>query len=1092
MRDATGKSAPAKGLMQSRLGAVLLALVLGLTALDPAAFGAQSLVPAGERMSDFKARLLLARLYSYSPATLPQSLAEYERLLAKRPSDPALMAGAGEAYLRLGRYPEALALLERAAASGKTTAAVYAALADARYFTGDADGARAAYEKALALTPADPDLRLRLAGLLVRERRFTEALALLDALHRERPEDVKAGAMLVQTLAGAGKRTEAAALAKRLLAERPDDPELLLALAEVYAALGDAAASRDIFVRLMALDGKSKQTLETYADRLNIWGDFYAAEDAWRAALAEDPKDRQALLGLAGTLANAQRYEEARGVYARLLREDPSLDAALLGLAETRLREKNPAAALDVLEKLLAASPDNRRGLALRERALEEAGRLDEALADARTLAEEPLAGPEDQVRLGALLLRLDRTAEAEAALARALEDSRPHPGAAFFTARAAGEGGALLARVLADGEADAPALFAYGSLFARKGEFSGAAELYQAALDKDAGYFPAKMALAEVLASAGEYDRALSILDALESEFPEASKILLTRARVLSYAKRYDAALAAYERLSALRPEDPTPLKEMARTAMWGKMPERSAAAYARMGTRKISPETLASLDALASAAAFDPKLQEALAWLRDEAGQGRVYPACDQAASALAAARAGLSEDRAAAATAVEDVLAALSPDCEIGKAAAMEQKAKSLGYARRFAAARKANEKLVEFQPGNQEALFDKAQAECALGLPDEEAKTYARLLELDPLHALASQALSRVHVRARPELRAGYSFWDEDGKKGRLAQITRQRFDMELTWPLKEGRYYAALAQHLYIESPKAPSEAGGTTAANTGSTTDAATDAATAGPAPMGLPSRAGTYLAEGQTLRLGGRLNEYLRADASFTNKIYADPRLGGRIMGFARIEADFSGYARLGLGFERTEEIYNDVGLFDAIMANNLSADLYLPLARRLELAGRGILREYSDGNEQVHLKADLGLTILEHPTTLKLVLTGEHRQTRELSDFIYQDGVLTGITHPYWTPQDYFAGTAALEWRHDLSEFFFCGARQHYYGLRLSGGTDTDENPFARVEGEYHFDMNDHVAFDAKGLLHRSQNWDALGAWVNLMYRF
>ncbi len=130
------------------------------------------------------------------------------------------------------------------------------------------------------------------------------------------------------------------------------------------------------------------------------------------------------------------------------------------------------------------------------------------------------------------------------------------------------------------------------------------------------------------------------------------------------------------------------------------------------------------------------------------------------------------------------IEDVLAELSPDCEIGKAAAMENKAKSLGYARRFAAARKVNEKLVKFQPGNQEALFDKAQAECALGLPDEEAKTYARLLEIAPLHTLASKALSRVDVRAEPEVRAGYSYWDEDGKKGRLSQITRQRFDAEL--------------------------------------------------------------------------------------------------------------------------------------------------------------------------------------------------------------------------------------------------------------------------------------------------------------------
>ncbi len=1062
---------------------LLLAMALYACAFASVAWCAQSLVPAGEGVSEAEARLLLARLYAASPATLPLALEQYGRLLRSRPEDPALLTEAGDVRLRLGQYPEALALFRKAVASGRAKTAAYAGLGDALFFSGDAAGALAAYEKALATTHADRSLRLRLAGGLLGLRRYAEAHALLEDLVREDPDDPRPGAMLVETLIGLGKGEEAAGLAERLSAARPGDPKQLLALADAYAFMGRAAACRDVLERLAALGEKSEETLTGYAGKLNVWGDFYASEDAWRAALAEEPGDGKAALGLAGTLANAQRYEEARGVYDDVLLKNPGDEDALAGLAETRLREKDPQAALEALGPLLAKHPANRKGLALRERAYRDAGRLDEALADARQLADDPQAGPDDLVRLGELLLRMGRVEEARTVLARALDQRPDTPEGRYLLEKAQGRSGEALAGVLRDlaqkGPRGARDLAAYGDLFARQGDLPAAIALYRAALERDPRYFPAKMSLTEALASAGAYDQALAVVDELAGEFPGASKIALTRARILAYAKRYQEALDAYERLSATRPEDPVPVKEMARTAMWGKMPEQADAAYGRMAARRIDPAALETLESLA-AALPDAGLGKAIARLLGEAGRGAIYPACQEVADAFAAAGDKLSGERAAAA---RQALARIAPDCEIAKAAVMEHRAKSLGYARRFAAARKANEKLLEFQPGNQEALFDKAQAECALGLPDEAAKTYARLLGIDPLHALASTALSRVEAGAAPELRTGYSVWDENGKQGRLSQITRQRIDAELTWPLQKGRFYASLAQHLYIESPKAPSE-------STGSSTQTI-DAASASK-PVGMPSRAGTYLAQGQTLGLGGRINEYFRTDASFTNKIYADPRLGGRVMGLFRLEADLSGHARLGGGFERTEEIYNDVALFDAIMANALFADLYAPLTRRLELSGRCALRWYSDGNEQIHLKTDLGVTILEHPTLLKLVLTGEYRQTRELTDFIYQDDVLTGITHPYWTPQDYFFGSAALQWRHDLSRDFFCGARQHYYGVRLAGGTDTDENPFARVEAEYHFDMNDHFALDAKGLLHRSQNWDATGAWLNFMYRF
>ena len=51
--------------------------------------------------------------------------------------------------------------------------------------------------------------------------------------------------------------------------------------------------------------------------------------------------------------------------------------------------------------------------------------------------------------------------------------------------------------------------------------------------------------------------------------------------------------------------------------------------------------------------------------------------------------------------------------------------------------------------------------------------------------------------------------------------------------------------------------------------------------------------------------------------------------------------------------------------------------------------------------------------------------------------------------MTHPYWTPQDWLGGALVVEWYHDLSKLFFCGGQLNYYDLRLSLGTDTENNP-------------------------------------------
>lgn len=73
---------------------------------------------------------------------------------------------------------------------------------------GDAGGARALYERALALYPENVALRYGYAELLQRQSAHAEALAVLEQLQRERPRDARVYTLQAQSQSALGRRFE--------------------------------------------------------------------------------------------------------------------------------------------------------------------------------------------------------------------------------------------------------------------------------------------------------------------------------------------------------------------------------------------------------------------------------------------------------------------------------------------------------------------------------------------------------------------------------------------------------------------------------------------------------------------------------------------------------------------------------------------------------------------------------------------------------------------------------------------------------------------------------------------------------------------
>jgi len=250
--------------------------------------------------------------------------------------------------------------------------------------------------------------------------------------------------------------------------------------------------------------------------------------------------------------------------------------------------------------------------------------------------------------------------------------------------------------------------------------------------------------------------------------------------------------------------------------------------------------------------------------------------------------------------------------------------------------------------------------------------------------------------------------------------------------------------------------------------------------------------RGGDREAYGGSIEAEGILNPAVRAALGYTRKDYRDEALEDKNLGYGRLWINLKDYARLGLGYERTDELYNDFGIRQGIQADQWWAGLSSHLTRRLEVEAEGRAIRYTDDNDGSRITLKAGYAFTDHPRIFKITGTGEYRDTKHGNVYHYRGAELVDITHPYWTPEDYYGATLTLEWYHDVSSLFVCGSELHFYDVRLSFGTDTEHNPAVRLEAEWHYEFRDRWTVNLKGLLHSSEEWDANGLWMTLQYRF
>lgn len=513
-----------------------------------------------------------------------------------------------------------------------------------------------------------------------------------------------------------------------------------------------------------------------------------------------------------------------------------------------------------------------------------------------------------------------------------------------------------------------------------------------------------------------GLFDEAIYCYEGALKIDPDHFPASIGLAETLAMNKRYDRSIALYQRLSDVFPDNLKILMGMARALAWSKRYDESIALYRRIIL--LNPA--------------DP------------------VPRREMARTAMWGKMPGLSF--AAYDAAMND----LGPDRRIKRSFYLEKEAKRFAYNRQYARSLPLYEALLDEYPGNEEAIFDRAQVMCALGLCGSEKKTYEKLLNIDPLHGLAGDALERLKDRGNPSMRFDYSYWNEEGR-GDLARITRNRFDLAFDLPIA-CQYHMTLKGHRWLEHPDYTNR----------------------------------TYGADGFSIGFSGVFNPFVKGEASWTYKKYDSGDFGTTNTGYGTLWFNVFDLFSLGAGYARTDELYNYFGLDQRLQADRIWGGFQSNITRRLVISGKAEYINYTDSNSGSYLGLSAGYAFTDHPRIFKVMLSGELRNTRHDNEYIYRNGFLTDIIHPYWAPRGYSAGSIILEWRHDLSKLFICGAEQHYYDIKTSFGTDSEDNPYAKIEGEWNYEFKKHWALGIKGMVHSSPEWNATGAWALLRYRF
>ncbi|MCC6493419.1 MAG: tetratricopeptide repeat protein [Pirellulales bacterium] len=317
-------------------------------------------------------------------------------------------------------------------------------------FARNGDNARAALEQTVARQPDDPEAYLLLADLAFAEGRTTEAHALFEKAQslvggfndnpkRKNNFEIRVLAGLSAVFERRQQWDKAIPLLSKWVELDPDS-------AAAHTRMGITLFQMDKPQEALAEFKKARELRPDSSHPSVMLGQLFTqknqidkARAAFEQAYKEDAKNEATARAYAEWLIQQGEFDKAQQVAAAMRKSQPNSVAALMLDGVVAKMRNQPEAAEEALTKVLSIDPSNAGAINLLALILSESSNLaqqEKALRYAQMNAERFPNNAQANIPLAWILAKLNRTAESDSYLNRAVQSGNLNADSAFLVAR--------------------------------------------------------------------------------------------------------------------------------------------------------------------------------------------------------------------------------------------------------------------------------------------------------------------------------------------------------------------------------------------------------------------------------------------------------------------------------------------------------------------------------------------------------------------------------------------------------------------------------------------------------------------------------
>lgn len=363
------------------------------------------------QVAQLRTSLAVSRLAQGDAARAITDLEESTKLDASSTKTGALLI---VTEMRLKRFDKALAAVSTLEAQQPKEAMVQNLKGGVLLAMGNAAGARAAFEKALALNPTFFPAAANLAELAMREkdparakkvfldvlqhdkksveamsglsqfalyeRKPAEATQWLEKALAENPDAVAPAVMLGSRYLATGAKDKALTLARKFQVANPTNPQVLELLSKAQLAKGDTNGALESYGKLVALMPESAPVRYRMASMHMQAKNTGAAAEELKKALSINPNYLEAQIALAELAVLTNKPDDGIAIARQIQKQRAKNPAGFLLEANLMQAQRKPALAIAPYERALALAPTS-SNLLLLHAAMTSAGKVAEAEA---------------------------------------------------------------------------------------------------------------------------------------------------------------------------------------------------------------------------------------------------------------------------------------------------------------------------------------------------------------------------------------------------------------------------------------------------------------------------------------------------------------------------------------------------------------------------------------------------------------------------------------------------------------------------------------------------------------------------------------